>query len=232
MDNITFGIHLKKLRKQHNMTQEKLASLLNVSTSAVCKWEKGVNLPDINTFQKLSEILDVSLDELYNPNKTLTEFRCDDQKTPASVQSTTKRYMKEDTLAEKTLPSSHTPQKASILSRRLRIIIVVITFLALSIIGIFMYLHVHEKNNLHIYPYSSHITEDEYYGTVYETAYIYEGNLDSFDIPISFIEQINIDWTNNSEIPSDITIMKASFYQDKELARQWLSPIYNTYFLR
>ena len=52
------------LRKQKQMTQETLAEKLNVSRQAVSKWESGLTEPDIQTLIQLSEIFEVSLDEL------------------------------------------------------------------------------------------------------------------------------------------------------------------------
>ena len=46
--------NLKKLRLQKNLTQKELGSILHVSESAICRWEKGSRLP---RFQKVNEIL-------------------------------------------------------------------------------------------------------------------------------------------------------------------------------
>ena len=51
-------------RKQKQMTQETLAEKLNVSRQAVSKWESGLTEPDVQTLIKLSDIFEVSLDEL------------------------------------------------------------------------------------------------------------------------------------------------------------------------
>ena len=243
MNNIEFGILLKTLRKQKQMTQENLASLLNVSTSAVCKWEKGINLPDVNMFQKLSEILDISLDDLHNPEEALQQLRSQNQEIPSLVHAigvqaiaampVEDRHIEKEQIVEKQLEESLQPvKKARSSSKRLRIIILAVTILTLAVVGMLLYLHIRESNNLHIYPYSFRIAEDAYYGTVYEVAYIYEGNFDSLSMDDPFIIQLSIDWVENEKISSEITIMKASFYPDKELAEQWTTPTYSTYFLR
>lgn len=58
------GKNIQYLRKQKHMTQEDLALKLNVSRQAISKWEAGSSEPDINTLVKLSEIFNVSIDEL------------------------------------------------------------------------------------------------------------------------------------------------------------------------
>lgn len=58
------NMNIVYLRKQKQMTQETLAEKLNVSRQAVSKWESGLTEPDIQTLIQLSEIFEVSLDEL------------------------------------------------------------------------------------------------------------------------------------------------------------------------
>lgn len=60
----TFGQRLQRLRKQANLTQEEVAAKLNITFQAVSKWENDVSAPDISVLNELSDILNVSLDEL------------------------------------------------------------------------------------------------------------------------------------------------------------------------
>ncbi len=41
------GLKIKKLRKEHGITQEQLAEYLNISPQAISKWENGTAMPDI-----------------------------------------------------------------------------------------------------------------------------------------------------------------------------------------
>jgi Predicted transcriptional regulators len=59
-----FGEVLKRLRKQHDMTQEQLAEYLNISSQSVSKWETNVTLPDITLIPVIANIFDVSADVL------------------------------------------------------------------------------------------------------------------------------------------------------------------------
>ena len=59
-----FGKNLIQLRKMHQLTQEALAEKIGVTRQAVAKWESGDSVPDLQTGQKLAEVLNVSLDEL------------------------------------------------------------------------------------------------------------------------------------------------------------------------
>lgn len=64
MNQKHFGLIITKLRKQHRMTQEKLAQKLNVSSKAVSKWETGMGYPEITLLPKIAAVLGVSVDFL------------------------------------------------------------------------------------------------------------------------------------------------------------------------
>ena len=57
-------------RKERGLTQEQLAALLNVSVSAVSKWEIGSNRPDLELLPDLAEIFQVSIDSLLGYEKS------------------------------------------------------------------------------------------------------------------------------------------------------------------
>lgn len=63
MDHI--GLRIKFLRKQKDLTQEKLAEYLGVSFQAVSKWETGVASPDLSMIIPLARLLGCSTDELF-----------------------------------------------------------------------------------------------------------------------------------------------------------------------
>lgn len=59
-----FNNRLYQLRKQKGLSQEELASRLNVSRQTVSKWEIGDSTPDMEKLVAMSELFDVSLDYL------------------------------------------------------------------------------------------------------------------------------------------------------------------------
>ena len=61
---VEFGEQLRKAREEKGMTQQTLAEQLFVTRQAVSKWECGERYPDLPTTKKISEALDVSLDDL------------------------------------------------------------------------------------------------------------------------------------------------------------------------
>lgn len=61
---INLGDKLKSLRKEKNISQEKLAQYLNVSFQAVSKWEIGSTYPDIELLPEISRFFGITVDEL------------------------------------------------------------------------------------------------------------------------------------------------------------------------
>lgn len=61
---IEFGEKLKRAREGKGMTQQTLADHLYVTRQAVSRWECGARYPDLLMAKRVSEVLEVSLDEL------------------------------------------------------------------------------------------------------------------------------------------------------------------------
>lgn len=56
--------NLKKLRKQHNLSQQKLADILLVSQQSIYKYENEITSPDIETLIRMADYFDTSVDYL------------------------------------------------------------------------------------------------------------------------------------------------------------------------
>ncbi len=65
MRDYKFGNFLQELRKQKGLSQYQLGALVGVSNKAVSKWENGTAKPQSATLYKLSEVLGVTVDELF-----------------------------------------------------------------------------------------------------------------------------------------------------------------------
>ena len=59
-----FNNKLYELRKQKGLSQEELANRLNVSRQTISKWEVGESTPDMEKLVAISDLFEVSLDEL------------------------------------------------------------------------------------------------------------------------------------------------------------------------
>ena len=61
---VEFGEQLRRAREEKGMTQQSLAEQLYVTRQAVSRWECGDRYPDLLTTKKISQILEMSLDDL------------------------------------------------------------------------------------------------------------------------------------------------------------------------
>ncbi|WP_237980862.1 helix-turn-helix domain-containing protein [Bacillus thuringiensis] len=55
---------LKEERLKHNLSQEELALKLNISRQSISKWELEKGYPNIETLIALSDLFNISIDEL------------------------------------------------------------------------------------------------------------------------------------------------------------------------
>ena len=65
--------NLAPLRKAHGLTQAQLAEKFNYSDKAICRWEHGDTLPDINTLCALADFYGVTMNDLVSPDFEASE---------------------------------------------------------------------------------------------------------------------------------------------------------------
>lgn len=61
--------NLIDLRVEHNLTQSKLAQIIEKSPNAVASWEQGLSLPDVTTLYRLALYYGVIMEYFYKNNK-------------------------------------------------------------------------------------------------------------------------------------------------------------------
>ena len=67
-DNVKVGQKIADLRKSMGLTQDELASQLNISPQAVSKWENGRAMPELSLLVELAGILDSTIDAIIFPD--------------------------------------------------------------------------------------------------------------------------------------------------------------------
>lgn len=70
--DMTFGEKLKKARIESSLSQEQFAAKMNVSRSAIAKWENNNGMPDINNLKVMSQLFGVSIDYLLDDDAMLS----------------------------------------------------------------------------------------------------------------------------------------------------------------
>lgn len=73
MDTQKIGKFLCELRKQNNMTQEQLGAEIGVTNKTVSRWETGNYMPPIESLKLLSEIYQVSINEILSGERLSEE---------------------------------------------------------------------------------------------------------------------------------------------------------------
>lgn len=81
---MTLGEKIYKLRKQHDLSQEQLASKLGVSRQTVSKWEMGTS-PDLDNVVKIADFFACSLDYLMRADRTEINGKTDTKKQAFSL---------------------------------------------------------------------------------------------------------------------------------------------------
>ena len=72
------GSKIQEQRKKRNLTQEKLASEMGVSVTAISKWENENSMPDIIMLCALADFFEISTDELLGRNNAVEFMVADD----------------------------------------------------------------------------------------------------------------------------------------------------------
>lgn len=72
------GNEVKKRRSELNLTQDDLAKKLNVARTTISNWETDRNYPDMQTIVLLSDILEISLDQLLKGDSAVIKHITED----------------------------------------------------------------------------------------------------------------------------------------------------------
>ncbi|MDE6470114.1 MAG: helix-turn-helix domain-containing protein, partial [Eubacterium sp.] len=64
MDSKTIGKFIKEQRSLKELTQKQLAEKLGVTDKAISRWETGKGIPDVSLLIPLSNVLEVSVNEI------------------------------------------------------------------------------------------------------------------------------------------------------------------------
>ena len=69
MKNNIFGKHLKDLRIEKGLSQQKLGEILGFCNQTISFWESGSREPDLDTLIEIARYFEVSIEELLEENK-------------------------------------------------------------------------------------------------------------------------------------------------------------------
>lgn len=70
---ILLGRKIRELRKERKWTQEYLSELLDINPKSVLRIESGQTFPTIQNIEKLSEVFEIEISDLFN-NKSFADI--------------------------------------------------------------------------------------------------------------------------------------------------------------
>lgn len=74
MDKMIFGLKVKTLREYKNLSQSKLAEMINITDAALSNIETGKSYPRSTTLIAISEALDISLHFLVSDDDDISKI--------------------------------------------------------------------------------------------------------------------------------------------------------------
>ena len=86
INNAKVGKKIAELRQARALTQQQLASILNLSHQAVSKWESGMALPDIQTLMDLTRFFGITVENLLADEEEEVEPETGAEEEPQSAQ--------------------------------------------------------------------------------------------------------------------------------------------------
>ncbi len=89
---MTLGEKIAKLRTEHRLSQSDLAERMGVSRQSISKWETGSSIPDLDKLVSLSNLFEISLDDLVKTQIPIKEMntRASESSRPSAEYSTRK----------------------------------------------------------------------------------------------------------------------------------------------
>lgn len=73
MDLIRIGKFIADLRKQQGLTQEQLGEQIGVTNKTISRWETGAYMPPADALLKMSDIFDVTINEILSGKRLSVE---------------------------------------------------------------------------------------------------------------------------------------------------------------
>ena len=195
MEKEQFGILLTTLRKKNGISQKEMAERLSVSTSAVSKWEHGKNLPDMTMLGSIAEILQVSCDELLNPEKTLERLENPEPKKGEAEEI-----------------GGENPKKKHNRVVKIAVLAGILVIAAGLLLG---YLVKHREPTFQ--QIGARYTDDPDWGNVYEISYVVKGKVTAKKLN-DYLDVVRNE-VDREELGTDI--VKVSYYRNREDALAW-----------
>lgn len=210
-----FGLLLKTLRSNANLTQQALAYQIGIKNGAISKWERGESFPNIFAIRKLSDILNVSCDELLHPTDTLAKMNTNtSDRNPDICEAITLNEAMEDNIPAKDASPAPLPIPFFLSTKKLFLICIPIFIFGImlgSIVSHTVYSHRPAPSEQFTFV-EANTAVDSAYGPAYELVYyIHDTELTNNEIA-RFANTLANDWDAGNYPDSTENVLIISFY--------------------
>ncbi len=208
-----FAYNITRLRKDACMSQSELAQKMNVSISAVSKWENGKNLPGIETMEAIAELFQVPIDSLINPYTDSVQDDLAD--TPTSLSPNAISI--EETATTKASDTYVCKKPFGFFARTITFSSIVLIF---CVAGFLVTTKLNASSDKCRVMKSRTVT-DEYWGTVTELAVYCNGSYDNQAV-VKYSSVIREEWIQENKYGGqDVDSIKVYYYNNKSSARKF-----------
>jgi len=73
LNNKILATKIFDIRQELGLTQAEFGKILGSSFQSVCAWEKGRNIPDLETIAKIIDMANITYDEFFSENAKVKE---------------------------------------------------------------------------------------------------------------------------------------------------------------
>ena len=133
MNQDKIGKFIYELRTENKLSQYQLAEKIPISRQAVSKWERGQTIPDSSTLLRLSDIFDVTINELLKGERI-------QERTIEQLEKTTLNILDENNKKTKKIK---------------RLIISTSTIIVFLIVSFLFYYFINSYNSIKVYKIST-----------------------------------------------------------------------------
>lgn len=206
---------LKELRAKKGMTQKALADALNVTASAVSKWENGLNAPDVETLQHIARYYNITFEELMGDALQKTERECESSVIPCNTLQD--KSAQERTIGNK-LPKGEGGSKKKWLAAGIGIGCGFMMLLGLIILAVWHW----SKPGFSYEIVAERYAEDANWGEVYEVSVFYKGELNR-EVMTEVSDILMKRWERMDLCTANIETIKVIYNEDQTMAESFYS---------
>ena len=229
-----FGLLLKTLRMNAGYTQQELAALLHTTDSTISKWERSASVPDAVSIRKISQILNISCDELLSPTGTLKKINAlsNQRNFDTDILNAS-----DSVVADDPLPPSVTstivsvPMSLALRSRKILLAGAILLLFIIGFIGLYRYFNTTYAASSEPYTFvetRNDVQTDQ--GSSFEIVFYLHSKKEAEELT-AYSDAIARDWRAGMYQSSYEDTLVVSFYLPNENISDWNAFYFRAFYL-